>query len=172
MLLFLACGLDENFLGGLCCPEGQVNTGLGVTPATGCADSCTSEISENIDGVCKCGHDKAMYSKLDGTPLCCDEGQVQNGDECADQCPPSMPLPVGGICSCGNDKTMFTKLDGSALCCDEGQVNNGDTCADECPLDKVRLDNVCCDEGKVNDAGTCVDVCSGGQDVTNGVCGK
>ena len=81
-----------------------------------------------------------MFTKLDGSALCCDEGQVNNGDTCADQCSDEMPVLVGGTCGCA--------------------------------LDKVRLDNVCCDEGKVNDAGTCVDVCSGGQDVTNGVCGK
>lgn len=181
-----ACGLDKTFLGGLCCDEGQVNTGLGDTDETGCADQCPSEIPENIDGVCNCGLEKVMYSKLDGTPLCCDEGQVQNEDKCADQCPNGMPSPVGGICSCGNDKTMFTKLDGSALCCDEGQVNDGDTCADKCSdkmpflvggtcgcaLDKVRIANICCDEGQVKDGVNCVDSCSGGKEATDGVCGE
>ena len=81
-----------------------------------------------------------MFTKLDGSALCCNEGQVNNGDTCADKCSPEMPFLVGGTCGCA--------------------------------LDKVRLGNVCCDEGKVNDAGTCVDECSGGQDVTNGVCGK
>ena len=150
-----------------------------------------------VDGVCMCGLNKVMYTKPDGTPLCCDEGQVSNNGECADTCPAGMPFPVEGICSCGLEKVSYELPKGLVLCCDEGQLNDQGTCVDTCPPERpvTRIDGkcgcalsddtyvltgnpltegnlLCCAKNQIKNGEVCADCPNGQSANAEGVCGK
>ena len=72
-----------------------------------CDDTCPIGIPTPVDGICGCGNDKTMFNNLDGSVLCCDEGQVNNNGNCEDRCPAGMPLPVNGVCGCGLNQVTF-----------------------------------------------------------------
>ena len=121
--------MNENPLGGICCPEGQVNDG------GKCADNCSPErpvITEDKPGICQCPNSMVMYS-FRGQAKCCNEGQVLSEGECEDRCPAGMPLPVDGICSCGNGMVEYgidPKDGDGVLCCQEGELNLKGACVD------------------------------------------
>ena len=82
------CELNQAEVGGICCPEGQVND-LGS-----CEDTCPPHRPINIKGVCgKCGLGEAAVGGI-----CCPEGNVNDEGACQDSCPPIRPISVAGVC--------------------------------------------------------------------------
>ena len=117
--------MNENPLGGICCPEGSVNDG------GNCRDNCSPTrplITDDNPGVCQCPNNMVMY----GDPgVCCNEGEVLSEGACADRCPAGMPDPIGGICGCGNGMVEYSVNDGDGvLCCQEGKLNFNGACVD------------------------------------------
>ena len=82
------CTLNEVDVGGICCPEGQVNDN-GV-----CKDTCPPIRPVQVAGVCG----KCSLPNVDVGGICCPEGQVNDLGECKEFC---IPPRVNNDGSCG-----------------------------------------------------------------------
>ena len=86
--LKITCALNKVFVGGICCPEGQV-IDLGV-----CKDTCPPSRPSQIAGVCG----RCSLPNVDVGGIRCPEGQVNDLGECKEFC---IPPRVNNDGSCG-----------------------------------------------------------------------